>query len=235
MVTALAVAVVPDAPVARVCPRTVGDEGPCPFVSCRNHLAVDVMRSRKIGGPSEVVERFEVEETSGDTCAIDVALRGGITLEEAAELSGGLTRERIRQIEEKALGKLRRSRLADEENRPGRGVVRGPREGGEYIDVHRLASERVEALLPEGSPDWHVARLNERTAVAIWNELVEAFGPAGEWHGPIRPKTRQEWGRRRKYDEGSRPPNSGYGYGSQPFRRDRRTAPFPMRVPGRAA
>ena len=41
-----------------------------------------------------------------ETCALDVADRGGITLEEVGEILN-LTRERIRQVEVKGLGKLR--------------------------------------------------------------------------------------------------------------------------------
>jgi DNA-directed RNA polymerase sigma subunit (sigma70/sigma32) len=41
-----------------------------------------------------------------ETCALDVADRGGITLEEVGEILN-LTRERIRQVEVKGLEKLR--------------------------------------------------------------------------------------------------------------------------------
>ena len=41
-----------------------------------------------------------------ETCALDVADRGGITLEEVGEILN-LTRERIRQVEVKGLQKLR--------------------------------------------------------------------------------------------------------------------------------
>jgi DNA-directed RNA polymerase sigma subunit (sigma70/sigma32) len=40
------------------------------------------------------------------TCALDVAERGGITLEEVGEIMN-LTRERIRQVEVTGLGKLK--------------------------------------------------------------------------------------------------------------------------------
>ena len=43
-----------------------------------------------------------------DTCALDVADRGGITLEEVGEILN-LTRERIRQVEVRGLEKLRES------------------------------------------------------------------------------------------------------------------------------
>ena len=50
------------------------------------------------------LEVWELE----DTCALDVADRGGITLEEVGEILN-LTRERIRQVEVRGLEKLRES------------------------------------------------------------------------------------------------------------------------------
>jgi len=71
---------------------------PCPFVSCKYHLYLDVnpeTHSIKQNFPHKEV--WELEET----CALDVAERGGLTLEEVGDLMN-LTRERIRQME--ALG-----------------------------------------------------------------------------------------------------------------------------------
>lgn len=68
---------------------------PCPFVSCRHHLYLDVnphTGTIKINFPD--LEPWELEHT----CALDVADRGGITLEEVGEILN-LTRERVRQIE----------------------------------------------------------------------------------------------------------------------------------------
>jgi len=87
-------------------PKTRGDcEGgprPCPFVSCRYHLYLDVLDtgSLKINRPD--LEPWELE----DSCALDVADRAGITLEEAGEVMN-LTRERIRQLESIGLRKLK--------------------------------------------------------------------------------------------------------------------------------
>jgi hypothetical protein len=80
----------------------VGDR-PCPFVSCKFHLYLDVnpiTGSIKLNFPD-----LEVWELS-ETCSLDVADRGGITLEEVGELLN-LTRERIRQVEAAGLDKLR--------------------------------------------------------------------------------------------------------------------------------
>lgn len=77
-------------------------ERPCPFVSCKYHLYIDVHPVRgsiKINFPD-----LEVWEMT-DTCALDIADRGGITLEEVGEIMN-LTRERVRQVETQGLSKL---------------------------------------------------------------------------------------------------------------------------------
>jgi hypothetical protein len=75
---------------------------PCPFVSCKHHLYLDVSARTgaiKLNFPD--LEAWEMTET----CALDVADRGGTTLEEVGAIMN-LTRERIRQVEVKALAKL---------------------------------------------------------------------------------------------------------------------------------
>jgi hypothetical protein len=77
-------------------------ERPCPFVSCKYHLYIDVHPVRgsiKINFPD--VEVWEMT----DTCALDIADRGGITLEEVGEIMN-LTRERVRQLETQGLTRL---------------------------------------------------------------------------------------------------------------------------------
>ena len=76
---------------------------PCPFVSCSHHLYLDVnpeTGSIKLNFPH--LEVWEMPET----CSLDVADKGGVTLEEVGRLSN-LTRERIRQYEVRALAKIR--------------------------------------------------------------------------------------------------------------------------------
>jgi hypothetical protein len=76
---------------------------PCPFVSCKHHLYLDVnpeTGSIKLNFPD--LEVWEMKET----CSLDVADRGGITLEEVGEILN-LTRERIRQVEVRGLLKLK--------------------------------------------------------------------------------------------------------------------------------
>lgn len=82
---------------------------PCPWVSCKYHLYLDIVPqsgSIKMNFPD-----LEVWEMS-ETCALDVADRGGITLEDVGNLLN-LTRERIRQVERSGIEKLKNA-LGDE-------------------------------------------------------------------------------------------------------------------------
>src|SRR6266545_4090816 len=75
---------------------------PCPFVSCQHHLFLDV--SARTGAIKLNFPDLEVWDM-GESCALDVADRGGTTLEDVGAIMN-LTRERIRQVEVKALAKL---------------------------------------------------------------------------------------------------------------------------------
>jgi len=79
-----------------------GAARPCPFVSCQHHLYLDV--SARTGAIKLNFPDLEVWEMT-ETCALDVADRGGTTLEEVGAIMN-LTRERIRQVEVKGLAKL---------------------------------------------------------------------------------------------------------------------------------
>ncbi|PIE17958.1 MAG: DNA-binding protein [Proteobacteria bacterium] len=86
---------------------------PCPFVSCKHHLYLDVKvetKSIKLNFPH--LEVWEMEHT----CALDVAEQGGLTLEEVGHILN-LTRERVRQVEVAGLDKLRDSGVVDDMNR----------------------------------------------------------------------------------------------------------------------
>lgn len=76
---------------------------PCPFLTCRHHLAVEVTAA---GGLKLNHPDTELEELP-DTCALDVAERGGVTLDEVARRLN-VTRERIRQEEVAAVLKFRK-------------------------------------------------------------------------------------------------------------------------------
>lgn len=76
---------------------------PCLFVSCRHHLFLDVnphTGSVKYNFPGQEIHELE------ETCALDVAERGGATLDEVGRIMN-LTRERIRQIEIAGVKKLK--------------------------------------------------------------------------------------------------------------------------------
>jgi hypothetical protein len=71
-------------------------------VSCKHHLYLDV--SARTGAIKLNFPDLEVWDMN-ETCALDVADRGGTTLEDVGAIMN-LTRERIRQVEVKALAKL---------------------------------------------------------------------------------------------------------------------------------
>lgn len=87
-------------PVARV--ECKDGERPCPYVACKHHLYLDVNpRTGSIKFNFPGCELGEMKET----CALDIADRGAITLEEIGDIMN-LTRERVRQLEQSALQKL---------------------------------------------------------------------------------------------------------------------------------
>jgi hypothetical protein len=97
-------------------PKTRGDcanvPRPCPFVSCKYHLYLDVnaeTKTIKLNFPDAEVEDLK------DSCVLDIA-ESNVTLERVGEVVN-VTRERIRQIEEKALLRFRtqldRARLTE--------------------------------------------------------------------------------------------------------------------------
>jgi hypothetical protein len=95
---------------------------PCPWVACKFHLYLDVnpeTGSIKLNFPD-----LEPEDMA-ETCSLDVAERGGITLEEVGEIMN-LTRERIRQVEVRGLLKLRLGSPSPDE--VGAALVRRPRQ-----------------------------------------------------------------------------------------------------------
>lgn len=68
---------------------------PCPWVSCRYNLAIDIIKGR-----------VRVNGSCYDSCALDVADRGPHSLAEIGEIMG-VSKARIGQIEQAALKKLR--------------------------------------------------------------------------------------------------------------------------------
>lgn len=104
---ALGAALYPEDPTALrpvVRAECEGGHRPCPFVSCRYNLFLDVT-------PKTGAIKFNFPDLEpGDletSCALDIADAGGATLEDVGAMMN-VTRERVRQLEVKALAKLER-------------------------------------------------------------------------------------------------------------------------------
>lgn len=101
-------------------PRTWGEcqeralgtaSNPCAHLRCTHNLLLDVSDdtgSYKVTWPHLTSGHYgdEYEQLPRHTCALRVAEQGGLTLDEIGEILN-LTRERVRQIETKALLRLR--------------------------------------------------------------------------------------------------------------------------------
>lgn len=129
----------PIGPIER--PRTRGEckDGPrpCPWVSCRHHLYLDV--SPRTGALKLNRPDLQPEEMV-ESCALDVADRGATTLEEVGAIMN-LTRERIRQVEVKAFAQL----TADEK---AAALAR------DYGFKAGIAGKRRLPLLPSDEPEF---------------------------------------------------------------------------------
>lgn len=79
------------------------DIGPCPWVSCKYNLYMEISDqtgSIKLNFPDK--EPWEMT----DSCALEVADRGGVKLREMGDILG-VSRERVRQMETRAIAKLK--------------------------------------------------------------------------------------------------------------------------------
>lgn len=104
---------------------------PCPFVSCKHHLFLDV--SARTGAIKLNFPDLEPEQMT-ESCALDVADRGGSTLEQVGEIVN-ITRERVRQVEVKAMAKL--------------DALRGTMSLRDYVDEGRTSGKRRLPVLLE--------------------------------------------------------------------------------------
>jgi len=120
-------------------PRTraecAGGERPCPYVSCKYHLYLDV--SPRTGAIKLNFPDLEVWDMT-ETCALDVADRGGTTLEDVGAIMN-LTRERIRQVEVRALAKLE--------------ALRDMMALRDYVDEGPIGRRRLPVLRDEERPE----------------------------------------------------------------------------------
>lgn len=79
---------------------------PCPFAGCEFHALLVVLPSGRLQFPHGHEDPTLLPEDK--SCALDVADKGGVTLEEVGQVLG-ITRERTRQIVDIALVKVRRT------------------------------------------------------------------------------------------------------------------------------
>lgn len=95
---------------------------PCPYAGCQYHLYLDV--SLDTGSIKLNFPDLEVWEM-GESCALDIADRGGMTLEDVGQIMN-LTRERIRQLEVMVLDEVTAKADALREFVDGESVERLP-------------------------------------------------------------------------------------------------------------
>lgn len=79
---------------------------PCPWVSCKWNLYLD---TTKAGSITLNFPGLDVDEVPNN-CALDVADLGGVTLEQVGQVMN-VTRERVRQVTEDALAKMRKAKV----------------------------------------------------------------------------------------------------------------------------
>ena len=72
---------------------------PCPWLRCKHHMVWCTYDIKNMTNDEILDLIFNLKET----CTLDVADRGGVTLEEVGEIMG-VSRERVRQIESSRLG-----------------------------------------------------------------------------------------------------------------------------------
>jgi hypothetical protein len=134
-----------------------GSERPCPFVSCKHHLYLDV--SARTGAIKLNFPDLEVWEMT-ETCALDVADRGGTTLEEVGAIMN-LTRERIRQVEVKGLAKLQ--------------ALRDMNALRDYVDEGPVGKRRLPVLARDTDSDEEEEDTTEDAADEAETEAADDF------------------------------------------------------------
>jgi hypothetical protein len=104
-------------------PRTRGDcvDGPrpCPWVSCKHHLYLEVTNDGRIRYAFPDKEPEDLEHS----CALDVADEGGVPLSTVADLVN-MTRERVKEIEDEVFANVLRDEFAEYNDGSLHGVER---------------------------------------------------------------------------------------------------------------
>ena len=103
----------------------VGGRRPCPYVSCKFNLYLDVSSVGSIMPNFPELEPHEMLES----CVLDAADRAGMTLEEVGALFN-LTRERIRQVQNAAITKVKRHIIKHIGKDPMEALLPGPTDDG---------------------------------------------------------------------------------------------------------
>jgi hypothetical protein len=136
-----------------------GDERPCPYVSCKHHLYLDV--SPRTGAIKLNFPDLEVWEMK-ETCALDVADRGGTTLEDVGAIMN-LTRERIRQVEVRALAKLE--------------ALRDMMALRDYVDEGPIGKRRLPVLQADDDEDEEAVEVDDDDDDDVVVAADEDFAP----------------------------------------------------------
>jgi len=184
-------------------PGGINAARPCPWVSCRYHLALHISpTSGEVTLSLPAVAEGDLGGLS-QTCALDVADEGPQILEVVAGYIQGLTRERIRQIEVKA---LRRFRRAIPHQAPDLTPDHLP------IPAQKGTTERARQTLVSAALAWARTQkepwrtrvmakalnlrsipANNLAALLYWaGRLTRAQGPDGRWTYSIPTPTKQE-------------------------------------------
>jgi hypothetical protein len=104
-------------------PKTRGDciggERPCPWVSCKHHLYLEITDDGRIRYAFPDKEPSELEHS----CSLDIADEGGVPLSTVADLVN-MTRERVKEIEDRVFTEELREEFAEYNDGSLHGVER---------------------------------------------------------------------------------------------------------------
>jgi len=84
-------------------------ERPCPFIGCKYHL-IWLFHNEQWLSQTPIYAIIKRIAKLRETCLLDVADKGPQTLQQIADIMGGISRERVRQIIDNERGALDRLR-----------------------------------------------------------------------------------------------------------------------------